>query len=106
VSSSAAPSDAVFKEVIANKFTMDGNAQYPRKVDYRSFSVAAPITNSVGITNQGANRITNGAPAGAQLYPVKASFSVCMAEWSKLNQYEGSNYFCWRAGKEWACGAS
>jgi hypothetical protein len=105
VSASRAPSADLFKEIIANKFTVDGTDQYPRKVEFQSFSVSAPITNTVGMTNQGANRITNGAPAGAQLFPVKTSFTVCKAEWTKGGQYD-STYFCWRTGDEWACGVS
>ena len=105
ISASRAPSAALFREIIANKFTVDGTPQYPRKVDYLSFSVSAPTTNTVGMTNQGANRLTNGAPAGAQLYPIKASFTVCKSEWTKISRYD-SAYFCWRVGGEWACGVS
>ena len=82
------PSAALFREIIANKFTVDGNAQYPRRIDYLNFSVGAPTVNTVGRTNQGANRVTNGAPADVQLYPITTSFTVCKAEWTKANRHD------------------
>lgn len=100
-----AASPALFQQVIANKFTSDGTPRYPRRVQFHSFSVGPVVNNSVSMTAQGATRLTNGAPAGAQMTTIRTSFSVCRAEYSGTSRYD-STYFCWKAGGEWACGVS
>ena len=105
IPASRAPSTALFQQLIANKFTSDGTPDYPRNVQFQSFAVGPVVTNSVGVTAQGANRVTNGAPAGAQMTTIKTSFTVCREEHTGKSRYD-STYFCWKAGGEWACGVS
>lgn len=105
ISKSEQPSAALFQQLLDNIFVSDGTPDYPRNVQFLSFAIGDITTNNVGLNSQGANRVTNGAPAGAEMYPIYTSFVVCKEEWTHKQRYD-SIYFCWRGDNEWACGVS
>jgi hypothetical protein len=103
-------SPAVFRQKIADAVTMAAYGPYWYGVRFDAFQVGAPIRNSVGVrAGQGANRVTNGAPPGATLYPVTTTVSVCEGAPTASSGWRTrqSKYYCFvSANNEWTCGAT
>lgn len=103
-------SAALFKQKISDAVTMGAYGPFWYGVRFDAFQVGAPIRNSVGVrAGAGANRVTNGAPAGATLYPVTTTVSICEGAPTASSAWRTrqSRYYCFvSANNEWTCGAT
>lgn len=104
-----AASAALFRQKITDSITMQAYGPYWYGVQLSNFTVGAPVRNTVGMNNTGANRVTNGAPVGATLYPVSTTMSVCEGAPTSSSAWRTSQkkYFCFVSkDNEWTCGAT
>ncbi len=105
-----AASAALFQQKITDSITMGAYGRFWYGVRLTNFSVGAPIRNTTGtLAGGGASRVDNGAPAGAMLYPVTTTMSVCDGAPAGSSAWRTSNkkYMCFvSASNEWTCGAS
>jgi hypothetical protein len=83
VSRTEQASEQLFKRVLYNWFNLDvkeGGTTNPLKVGvtFLEFQVGAAITNRVFVDpGTGAQRLYDGAPVGATIYPVKSTYIHC-----------------------------
>ena len=107
VSGATSASDDLFKRKVADNYTMKTRDPYWYGVTFESFSVGAPIKNTV--SNQpgvGAVRVNNGAPPNATMYPVTSRHVVCEGAPTSSERYRvQSKYLCFVSrDNEWTCG--
>lgn len=101
------PTAAVLKQVMASGHTFARPAFLWTGVTFEAFSVGSPVTNVVRtVPGRGAQRLSDGFPPNARMYPVKATFILC-------NQYRSGperfrivtgNYCAVDRNNQWACG--
>jgi hypothetical protein len=111
VSRTEQASEQLFKRVLYNWFDLDvkeGGTTNPLKVGvtFLEFQMGAPFTNRVFVDpGTGAQRLHDGAPVGATIYPVKTTYIHC-------GRYRGSterrvtqqNFACFKDRfDDWAC---
>lgn len=97
---------ALFRQKIADSYTMRSTATFHIGVTFEKVSVGSPIRNTV--SNQpgiGAVRVNNGAPVGAMMYPVQSRHVVCEQGGTNVERrrVEGDYYCFVTRDQEWTC---
>lgn len=109
VSGSRPASAALFRQKVSDSYTMAAYPPYWYGVEFESFTVGAPIRNTVSnVPGVGATRVTNGAPPNATLYPVTSVHRVCEGAPSGGEPWrrDSKRYYCFVTKEhEWTCGA-
>jgi hypothetical protein len=106
VPGSARASEALFRQKIADNYTMQATSTFQIGVTFEQFSVGSPVRNTV--SNQpgvGAVRVNEGAPVGAMMYPIVSRHVVCEVAGSNVERRRiESDYYCFVSKeKEWIC---
>ncbi|MDP3241888.1 MAG: hypothetical protein Q8M69_15810, partial [Reyranella sp.] len=106
VPGSVGASDALFRQKIADNYTMRSQGTFKVSVGFESFSVGAPIINTVSVQpGIGAVRVNNGAPPNATMYPVVSRHIVCEQGGTSVERrrVEGDYYCFVSKDEEWTC---
>jgi hypothetical protein len=106
VPGSTRASEALFRQKIADNYTMQATATFRIGVTFEQFSVGSPIRNTVSNRpGVGAVRVNEGAPVGATMYPVVSRHVVCEQGGSNVERRRiESDYYCFvTRDQEWAC---
>ena len=106
VPGSRGASETLFRQKIADNYTMRNTSMFHVGVSFEHFSVGRPIRNTV--SNQpgvGAVRVNNGAPVGAVMYPVQSRHVVCEQGGTNVARRRvEADYYCFVSrDEEWTC---
>ena len=106
VPGSRSASETLFRQKIADNYTMRNSSTFHVGVAFEHFSVGRPIRNTV--SNQpgvGAVRVNNGAPVGAMMYPVQSRHVVCEQGGTNVERRRvEADYYCFVSrDQEWIC---
>ncbi len=106
VPGSRAATPALFRQKVADSYTMRATSTFQIGVTFEQFTVGRPVRNTV--SNQpgvGAVRVNNGAPPGATMYPVQSRHVVCEQGGTNVERRRvESDYYCFvTRDQEWTC---
>lgn len=102
------PTTAMLKQVMASGHTFSRPAFLWTGVTFEAFSVGSPVTNVVRtVPGRGAQRVSDGFPPNAAMYPVRATYVVCDQYRTGPERFRiaTGSYCAVDRNKQWACGA-